>query len=92
MRDILEVVDGLSLEEVSMGKKDEKLRRLVKKLALRYGDNDPDVVRLKTELDALHQKQMATADHRTLHKPDLDFRSEARRLYHATVSGDTQHR
>ena len=75
-----------------MGKKKvEKLHRLVNKLASRYGDDDPDVVRLKADLDSLGERQIDPVDHRTSYKAKSDFQSETRRLYHATAAGDLHH-
>jgi hypothetical protein len=72
-----------------MRKKTEKLHRLVKKLASRYGDDDVDVMRLKAELDALTEKKDNHFERRASPEPRNDFRSATRRLYHATTAGDS---
>ena len=71
-----------------MRKKTEKLRRLINKLALRYGDDDVDVLRLRAELDALAATRDNHLERRASPEPRNDFRSATRRLYHDTTAGD----
>ena len=79
-----------------MGKKTEKLHRLVNDLALRYGESDSEVLRLKAELDALRDIEVETLENRATVKATVkakfDFRSKSRRLYQATTAGDLRHR
>ena len=71
-----------------MGKKTERLRHLVNELASRYGENDVDVMRLKANLDELHEKKASRNEGRTLGRLKFDFRSNVKRLYQASTGGD----
>jgi hypothetical protein len=71
-----------------MGKKTERLRHLVNELASRYGDDDVDVMRLKANLDELHEIQVSRIESRALERMKFDFRSNAQRLYQTSKSGD----
>jgi len=71
-----------------MGKKTERLRHLVNELASRYGENDVDVMRLKANLDELHEIQVSRNEGRTLGRLKFDFRSNVKRLYQTSKSGD----
>lgn len=73
-----------------MGKKTEKLRRLVNKLASRYGEQDVDVMRLKADLATFQDLKVPRIDRRAVNKKEkFDFRSSARRAYDATIRGET---
>jgi hypothetical protein len=72
-----------------MGKKTDKLHRLVKKLVSRYGVDDVDVMRLRAELDVLVAKEATTLERRESPQSNIDFRSATRRLYHASTGGDS---
>jgi hypothetical protein len=72
-----------------MGKKVEKLRHLVKKLAIRYGEDDADVARLRAEIDALGERQVLPAERRVPSEKPVDFQSATKRLYRTTTGGDT---
>jgi hypothetical protein len=74
-----------------MRKKIGKLHRLANRLASRYGEDDPDVLRLRAELNAFNEKPTVDVDRRAYCKERLDFRSVTRQLYHATLKGDTHH-
>ena len=71
-----------------MGKKTERIRHLVNKLAARYGEDDVDVVRLKVNLDELQEVQISRIEQRDLAKKKFDFRTDARRVYQALKGGD----
>lgn len=72
-----------------MEKKLEKLRRLVKELSDRYGNDDPDVCRLQIELKALEAIKPAAKPERRKATPlKRDFQSPTRQYFDASVPGD----
>lgn len=66
-----------------MGKKAEKLRRIVNKLSHRYGADDTDVQRLQMELDALDAFDFRYPDKFAAKSRGPEFRTSARQLYYA---------
>jgi hypothetical protein len=72
-----------------MEKKLEKLRRLVQDLGSRYGNDDPDVLRLQTELSALEAIKPAPKEERRKANPGKrNFQSVSRQFFDATRPGD----
>lgn len=68
-----------------MGKKAEKLRRIVNKLSHRYGTDDPDVQRLQSELDVLDAFDFRYPDKFDAKSRVHEFRTSARQLYYASA-------
>lgn len=64
-----------------MGKKTEKLQRIVKKLANRYGASDEDVVRLATELQVLEALESRRPERRSYKAADFKFQTPAKQLF-----------
>lgn len=64
-----------------MGKKTEKLQRVVKKLANRYGDGDEDVVRLESELKVLEALELRRPERRSYKAADFKFQTPAKQLF-----------
>ena len=73
-----------------MGKKAEKLRRMVNKMAIRYGADDPDVLRLQSELDALDAFDFRYPEKFEAKARGREFRTSARQLFYANASKSTQ--
>jgi hypothetical protein len=68
-----------------MGKKIDRLRRVVKKLGERYGAQDEDVLRLQRELDALEAVAEAPREERRrVQLCRYTFGSRARQHYEAS--------
>jgi phage shock protein A len=61
----------------------ETLRRLVRKLGARYGQDDEDVVRLKAEMDELETKIESFGPERSNHYPRT-FQTSAQEHFHAS--------
>ena len=75
-----------------MGKKVDKLKRVVAKLAARYGEADVDVRRLQSDLQMLVSLEQATRENEPpRHKKSFDFRSASRRLYSDSWSSGGPH-
>jgi hypothetical protein len=72
-----------------MGKKAEKLRRIVNKMAIRYGADDPDVRRLQAELDALDAFDFHYPEKFASKSRGRDFRTSARQLFYAAAPKST---
>ncbi|MDR7308850.1 hypothetical protein [Rhodoferax saidenbachensis] len=64
-----------------MGKKTEKLQRVVKKLANRYGAGDEDVVRLASELRVLESLESRRPERRSYKPSDFKFQTPAKQLF-----------
>lgn len=64
-----------------MGKKTEKLQRVVKKLAGRYGADDKDVLRLASELKALETLESRRPERRSYKAADFKFQTPAKQLF-----------
>jgi hypothetical protein len=73
-----------------MGKKSEKLRRVVKKLSDRYGVDDESVLRLQSELSVLELLEAAPPERRKYKTQELKFQSPAKQLFLAS-SANTKH-
>ncbi|APW42475.1 hypothetical protein [Rhodoferax saidenbachensis] len=69
-----------------MGKKTEKLRRVVAKLSDRYGAEDQDVLRLGLELKVLESLEVARPERRAYKAQELMFQTPAKQLYFASMS------
>ena len=72
-----------------MGKKAEKLRRIVNKMAIRYGADDPDVQRLQAELDTLDAFDFRYPDKFAAKARGREFRTSARQLFYAAAPKST---
>lgn len=66
-----------------MGKKSEKLRRVVNKLGQRYGVEDTDVQRLQSELDVLEAFEFRYPSKFKYKSPGHAFRTPAKQLFYA---------
>jgi hypothetical protein len=66
-----------------LGKKLDHLRRVLLKLAKRYGTEDVDVQRLQTELSALEKYECLHPERIYPKRTNLDFQSPAKRMYYA---------
>lgn len=64
-----------------MGKKTEKLQRVVKKLANRYGAGDEDVLRLASELKVLESLESPRTERRSYKTSDFKFQTPAKQLF-----------
>lgn len=64
-----------------MGKKTEKLQRVVKKLADRYGASDEDVLRLASELKVLESLESPRPERRSYKTSDFKFQTPAKQLF-----------
>ncbi len=64
-----------------MGKKTEKLQRVVQKLANRYGIDDVDVVRLASELAVLESLEAGRPERRARKRQDFKFQTPAKQLF-----------
>lgn len=64
-----------------MGKKTEKLQRVVHKLANRYGADDADVMRLASELKVLESLETQRPERRSRTRQDFKFRTPAKQLF-----------
>jgi predicted lipid-binding transport protein (Tim44 family) len=65
-----------------MGKKVDKLKRVVAKLSARYGEADLDVLRLQCDLEMLESLERARREKEPAgNKKSFDFRSASRRIY-----------
>lgn len=64
-----------------MGKKTEKLQRVVNKLSNRYGADDEDVVRLQTELEVLAALEQRRPERRSYKAMDFKFQTPAKQLF-----------
>jgi hypothetical protein len=65
-----------------MGKKVEKLQRVVRKLALRYGDDDVDVQRLQIALALLNEDKQQSPERRRFGPSATVFLTPAKRIYY----------
>jgi hypothetical protein len=72
-----------------MGKKTEKLRRIVSKMAARYGAEDTDVQRLQAELEALEAFEFRYPDPLDTKQKRHEFRTAARQLFYANAPDQT---
>ena len=66
-----------------MGKKTEKLRRVVNKLGQRYGVEDADVQRLQSELDVLEAFEFRYPSKFEHTSPGHAFSTPAKQLFYA---------
>jgi hypothetical protein len=73
-----------------MGKKADKLQRVVKKLASRYGDKDADVERLQLALDILNAEKKQQLERRRFGPTETAFMTPAKQLFYASVT-DAMH-
>lgn len=73
-----------------MGKKIEKLRRVVNKLSNRYGADDIDVQRLQSELEVLLALEQRRPERRSYKVADFKFQTPAKQLF-LNSGGPTQH-
>ena len=71
-----------------MGKKINEIRHLISELANRYGDEDGDVQRLKSELAAIEAVKIDRQERRKATPSVLPFKPNAKRIYQDTTSGD----
>jgi hypothetical protein len=69
-----------------MGKKVEKLQRVVKKLAARYGQDDVDVKRLQSAVDLLADDKQAQKERRRYGPQSATFLTPAKRIYYESLS------
>lgn len=68
-----------------MGKKTDKLQRVVEKLATRYGEEDEDVRRLQSALDILNAgRQKLPSERRRYGPSETTFLTPAKKLYYAS--------
>lgn len=68
-----------------MEKKLDKFRRLIKKLAIRYGTDDVDVLILQAELNALEAKgEPKLTERRAPHPHPYKFQSVAKQHFYAS--------
>lgn len=67
-----------------MGKKTEKLRRVVQKLSERYGVDDESVQRLQSELTVLESLEVARPERRSYKPQEFKFQTPAKQLYFAS--------
>jgi len=67
-----------------MGKKTEKLRRVVRKLSDRYGAEDESVRRLQSELAVLEALEAPPLERRSYKTQDIKFQTPAKQLFFAT--------
>jgi hypothetical protein len=67
-----------------MGKKTEKLQRVVQKLANRYGADDADVVRLASELRVLESLETGRPERRARKRQEFKFQTPAKQLFFST--------
>ena len=74
-----------------MGKKADKLQRVVKKLASRYGKEDADVQRLQLALDILDAEKKQQLERRRFGPAEIAFMTPAKQLFYATVLSDSAH-
>jgi hypothetical protein len=73
-----------------MGKKTDKLQRVVEKLASRYGEQDEDVQRLQSALVVLQAAKLHPVERRHFGTPQAVFLTPAKRIYYASPAGLTQ--
>jgi len=69
-----------------MGKKVQKLQRVVAKLATRYGEDDVDVQRLQAALEVLSEDTQKWQEQRRFGPSEPTFLTPAKRLYYASLS------
>ena len=69
-----------------MGKKVQKLQRVMDKLATRYGEEDVDVLRLQATLEALREDKQKLQERRRFGPSETAFLTPAKRLYYASLS------
>ena len=67
-----------------MGKKTQKLQRIVQKLASQYGADDEDVVRLASELTVLESLEAHRPERRARKRKDFMFQTPAKQLFFST--------
>lgn len=67
-----------------MGKKTQKLQRIVQKLANQYGAEDEDVVRLVSELAVLESLEAPRPERRARKRKDFMFQTPAKQLFFST--------
>ena len=68
-----------------MGKKTEKLKRVVQKLSKRYGVDDENVQRLQAELIFLESLEVSRPERRTYGAQHFSFQTPAKQLYFAAA-------
>ncbi len=73
-----------------MGKKAEKLQRVVKKLAARYGQDDLDVQRLQSAIDVLTAEKQTQKERRRYGPQSVTFLTPAKRIYYESFP-ETRH-
>lgn len=67
-----------------MGKKTQKLQRIVQKLANQYGADDKDVMRLTSELTVLESLEAHRPERRARKRKDFMFQTPAKQLFFNT--------
>ncbi len=67
-----------------MGKKTQKLQRIVQKLANQYGADDEDVVRLASQLTVLESLEACSPERRAKQRKDFMFQTPAKHLFFST--------
>jgi hypothetical protein len=72
---------SLNLGVHTMGKKTEKLRRVVNKLTNKYGPKDADVLRLQSELNVLESLESHRPERRSYKTADFKFQTPAKQLF-----------
>ena len=77
-----------TLTEVRMGKKIEKLQRVVKKLAARYGEDDSDLQRLQSALALLKEDKQLQQERRRFGPAGVAFLTPAKRIYYESRTED----
>ena len=64
-----------------MGKKVDKLQRLVDKMATRYGPQDEDVLQLRAALESLQRLPKAPTERRQFGQGAVNFLTPAKQMY-----------
>ena len=68
-----------------MGRKTEKLRRVVEKLSKRYGAHDESVQHLQSELVALESLEAGRPERRSYKTSEFKFQTPAKQLFFASA-------
>ena len=74
-----------------MGKKVDKLQRLVDKMATRYGQQDEDVLQLKAALESLQAMPKQLPERRRFGPAGANFLTPAKQMFYASTAESTQH-
>ncbi len=73
-----------------MGKKTQKLHRILQKLANQYGADDEDVVRLASQLTVLDALEARHPERRAKKRKEFMFQTPAKQLFFST-GGQAMH-